>query len=119
MGRHIPAGFTHRVASGNLMQRRGANRANFLDFLGNFYRWEWGIIDSRTVFLLIATVLHILIIIVNDKLTAKLSLTLYPQAGANCLHPVRLPSELLRKLRNEIKENIDRQFEAVVTDGDA
>jgi transcriptional regulator with XRE-family HTH domain len=41
---------------------------------------------------------------------------LYPQLEASRLHPVRLPSELLRNLRNEIKEDIDRKFEAVVTD---
>jgi transcriptional regulator with XRE-family HTH domain len=61
---------------------------------------------------------------VSDKTAVKLAIALnvevyqllYPQAEADRLHPVRLPSELLRKLRNEIKENIDRQFEAVVTD---
>jgi len=61
---------------------------------------------------------------VSDKTAVKLAITLnvevyqllYPQAEANRLFPMRLPSELLRKLRNEIKENIDRQFEAVVTD---
>jgi len=61
---------------------------------------------------------------VSDKTAVKLAIALnvevyqllYPQAEADRLHPIRLPSELLRKLRNEIKENIDRQFEAVVTD---
>ena len=61
---------------------------------------------------------------VSDKTAIKLAIALnvevyqllYPQAEADRIHPVRLPSELLRKLRNEIKENIDRQFEAVVTD---
>jgi transcriptional regulator with XRE-family HTH domain len=63
---------------------------------------------------------------VSDKSVVKLAIALkvevyellYPQIMANRLHPLRLPSELLRKLRNEIKENIDRQFEAVVTDED-
>jgi len=61
---------------------------------------------------------------VSDKTAVKLAIALnvevyqllYPQAEADRLHPVRLPSELLRRLKNEIKENIDRQFEAVVTD---
>jgi len=61
---------------------------------------------------------------VSDKTAIKLALALkvevyqllYPQTEANRLYPIRLPSELLRKLKNEIKENIDRQFEAVVTD---
>jgi len=61
---------------------------------------------------------------VSDKTAVKLAIALnvevyqllYPQAETDRLHPVRLPSELLRKLRNEIKENIDRQFEAMVTD---
>lgn len=63
---------------------------------------------------------------VSDKTVVKLAIALkievyqllYPQIEANRLHPVRLPSELLRKLKNEIKESIDRKFEAVVTDED-
>jgi transcriptional regulator with XRE-family HTH domain len=63
---------------------------------------------------------------VSDKSVVKLAIALkvevyqllYPQIEATRLHPLRLPSELLKKLRNEIKENIDRQFEAVVTDAD-
>jgi transcriptional regulator with XRE-family HTH domain len=63
---------------------------------------------------------------VSDKTAVKLAIALkvevyqllYPQTEAHRLHPVRLPAELLRRLRNEIKENIDRQFEAVVTDED-
>ena len=63
---------------------------------------------------------------VSDKTVVKLALALkveayqllYPHIEANRLYPIRLPSELLRKLKNEIKENIDRQFEAVVTDED-
>jgi transcriptional regulator with XRE-family HTH domain len=63
---------------------------------------------------------------ISDKTAVKLAIALnvevyqllYPLIETNRLHPVRLPSELLRKLRNEIKENIDRQFEAVVTDED-
>jgi len=61
---------------------------------------------------------------VSDKTAIKLAIALkvevyqllYPQTEANRLYPIRLPSEILRKLKNEIKENIDRQFEAVVTD---
>jgi len=61
---------------------------------------------------------------VSDKTAIKLAIALkvevyqllYPQTEANRLYPIRLPSELLRKLKNEIKENIDRQFEALVTD---
>ena len=63
---------------------------------------------------------------VSDKTVVKLAIALkvevyqllYPQIEANRLHPVRLPSELLRNLKNEIKEDIDRKFEAVVTDED-
>jgi len=63
---------------------------------------------------------------VSDKTVVKLALALkvevyqllYPQTEANRLFPVRLPSDLLRKLKEEIKESIDRQFEAVVTDED-
>jgi transcriptional regulator with XRE-family HTH domain len=61
---------------------------------------------------------------VSDKTAVKLATALkvevyqllYPPVEANRLYPLRLPSELLRKLKNEIKENIDRQFETVVTD---
>ena len=64
---------------------------------------------------------------VSDKTVVKLALALkvevyqllYPQTEADHLFPVRLPSDLLRKLKEEIKESIDRQFEAVVTDEDA
>jgi transcriptional regulator with XRE-family HTH domain len=63
---------------------------------------------------------------VSDNTVVKLAIALkvevyqllYPQIEANRLHPVRLPSEVMWKLRNEIKEGIDRQFEAVVTDED-
>ena len=63
---------------------------------------------------------------VSNKTVVKLALALkvevyqllYPQTEANRLFPVRLPSDLLRKLKEEIKESIDRQFEAVVTDED-
>jgi transcriptional regulator with XRE-family HTH domain len=63
---------------------------------------------------------------VSDKTAVKLAIALnvevyqllYPPVEANRLYPLRLPSDLLRKLKNEIKENIDRQFEAVVTDED-
>jgi transcriptional regulator with XRE-family HTH domain len=63
---------------------------------------------------------------VSDKTAVKLAIALkvevyqllYPPVETNRLYPIRLPSELLRKLKNEIKENIDRQFETVVTDGD-
>jgi len=41
---------------------------------------------------------------------------LYPQAETNRLYPVRLPSDLLKKLKDEIKKNIDRLFEEVVTE---
>jgi transcriptional regulator with XRE-family HTH domain len=61
---------------------------------------------------------------VSDKTVVKLAIALkvevyqllYPQLEASRLHPVRLPAELLRNLKNEIKEDIDRKFEAVVTD---
>jgi len=63
---------------------------------------------------------------ISDKTAVKLAIALkvevyqllYPQTEANRLYPIRLPSELMRKLKNEIKENIDCQFEAVVTDED-
>jgi transcriptional regulator with XRE-family HTH domain len=63
---------------------------------------------------------------VSDKTAVKLALALkvevyqllYPQTEANRLFPVRLPSDLLRKLKKDIKESIDRQFETVVTDED-
>jgi transcriptional regulator with XRE-family HTH domain len=61
---------------------------------------------------------------VSDNTVVKLAIALkvevyqllYPQTEANRLQSVRLPSEVMWKLRNEIKEGIDRQFEAVVTD---
>jgi transcriptional regulator with XRE-family HTH domain len=64
---------------------------------------------------------------ISDKTAVKLAIALkvevyqllYPPVEANRLYPMRLPSELLRNLKNEIKENIDRQFEAVVTDEDS
>ena len=63
---------------------------------------------------------------VSDKTVVKLAIALkvevyqllYPQKESNRLHPLRLPSELLRNLKNEIKEDIDRKFEAIVTDED-
>ena len=63
---------------------------------------------------------------VSDKTAVKLALALklevyqlfYPYTEANRLHPIKLPSDLLRKLKKEIKDNIDRQFEAVLTDED-
>jgi transcriptional regulator with XRE-family HTH domain len=63
---------------------------------------------------------------VSDKTIVKLAIALkveayqllYPHTEANRIHPIRLPSDLLRKLKKEIKEGIDRQFEAVVTDED-
>jgi transcriptional regulator with XRE-family HTH domain len=63
---------------------------------------------------------------VSDKTVIKLAIALkvevyqllYPQTEVSRLHPIRLPSELLRNLKNEIKEDIDRKFEAVVTDVD-
>jgi transcriptional regulator with XRE-family HTH domain len=64
---------------------------------------------------------------ISDKTAVKLAIAfkvevyqlLYPHVEANRLYPMRLPSELLRNLKNEIKENIDRQFEALVTDEDS
>jgi transcriptional regulator with XRE-family HTH domain len=63
---------------------------------------------------------------ISDKTAIKLATALkvevyqllYPMVEGNRLYPMRLPSELLRKLRNEIKEHIDRQFESVVSDED-
>jgi transcriptional regulator with XRE-family HTH domain len=63
---------------------------------------------------------------ISDKTAVKLAIALkvevyqlfYPQAEINRLHPIRLPSELLRKLKNEVKENIDHLFETVITDED-
>jgi transcriptional regulator with XRE-family HTH domain len=63
---------------------------------------------------------------VSDKTVVKLAIALevevyqllYPDTEANRLHPIRLPSDLLRKLKKEIIEEIDHQFEAVVTDAD-
>ena len=63
---------------------------------------------------------------VSDKTVVKLAIALkvevyqllYPYTEANRLHPLRLPSDLLRKLKKDIKESIDRQFETVVTDED-
>jgi len=63
---------------------------------------------------------------VSDKTVVKLAIALkvevyqllYPQTEASRLYPIRLPSELLRNLKNEIKEDIDRKFEAIVTDED-
>jgi transcriptional regulator with XRE-family HTH domain len=61
---------------------------------------------------------------VSDKTAVKLALALkvevyqllYPQTEASRLFPVRLPSDLLCKLKKDVKESIDRHFEAVVTD---
>jgi transcriptional regulator with XRE-family HTH domain len=63
---------------------------------------------------------------VSDKTAVKLALALkvevyqlfYPYTEANRLYPIKLSSDLLRKLKKGIKESIDRQFEAVVTDED-
>ncbi|GMO50875.1 MAG: hypothetical protein Pg6C_15110 [Treponemataceae bacterium] len=64
---------------------------------------------------------------VSDKTIIKLALALkveayqllYPQDEVGRLHPIRLPSDILRKLQSDIKEGIDRHFESVVTDEDA
>jgi transcriptional regulator with XRE-family HTH domain len=58
---------------------------------------------------------------VSDKSIIKLARALkveayqllYPQGEAGRLYPVRLPFDVLRKLQSDIKEGIDRRFEAV------
>ncbi|MDR0552382.1 MAG: helix-turn-helix domain-containing protein [Spirochaetaceae bacterium] len=60
---------------------------------------------------------------VSDKSIIKLAYALkveayqllYPITEANRLYPIRLPSGILKKLQNEIKENIDSKFAAVIT----
>jgi transcriptional regulator with XRE-family HTH domain len=63
---------------------------------------------------------------VSDKTIVKIARVLniepyqllFPQTGAEKLFPEKVPSDILQKLKETIKEDLDRRFNEVVTETD-